>query len=69
MLEYRITLMGKGWLCMYISRECQTQDWQAHKMSCRGGRPVPIGLPFVISIQRSQLTYDRLAEVAEKFAR
>ena len=56
---------------MYMSshRKCQQKDWSSHKMKCRHGRPTPVGLPFVISLPSSQLTYSRLSSVAEKFAR
>ena len=49
--------------------ECQRRDWSCHKVRCRGGRPTPVGLPFVVSLPQSKLTYSRLASVAEKFAR
>ena len=52
-----------------LPRECQTKDWQAHRIVCRGGRPVPVGLPFVVSLPSSRLTYSNLATMAEKFAR
>ena len=49
--------------------DCQRRDWSYHRSKCRGGRPTPVGLPFVVSLPISQLTYSRLASVAEKFAR
>jgi hypothetical protein len=49
--------------------ECQRRDWNDHKVRCRGGRPTPVGLPFVVSLPQSKLTYSRLANLAEKFAR
>ena len=69
------------YMYMYITRiilnlytfphysDCQRRDWSYHRSKCRGGRPTPVGLPFVVSLPISQLTYSRLASVAEKFAR
>lgn len=38
-------------------------------MKCCKGRPTPVGLPFLICLPSSLLTYTRLASMAEKFAR
>jgi len=38
-------------------------------MRCREGRPVPVGLPFVVSLAASQLTYAKLSSMVEKMAR
>ena len=50
-------------------RLCQGKDWNEHRMKCWRAKPIPVGLPFVISLPASQLTYARLTECAEKFAR
>ena len=49
--------------------DCQRRDWNYHKIVFHGGRPTPVGLPFVISLPQSDLTYSRLASLAEEFAR
>ena len=54
---------------MLTCSDCQRRDWTYHKSRCRGGRPTPVGLPFVVSLPASKLTYSRLAAMAEKFAR
>ena len=53
----------------HTHRTCQSSDWSEHKLKCRGGRPVPVGLPFVVSLAASQLTYAKLSSMVEKIAR
>ena len=50
-------------------RECQQQDWASHRLHCRSNIRTPIALPFVISLPITSLTYDKIAEKAELYAR
>ncbi|XP_048344540.1 ubiquitin carboxyl-terminal hydrolase 19 isoform X1 [Sphaerodactylus townsendi] len=50
----------------YCNVECQRKHWHDHKTSCR---PENIGFPFLISVPESRLTYARLAQLLEGYAR
>lgn len=47
-------------------RGCQKTHWPDHKALCR---PENIGFPFLISVPESRLTYSRLAQLLEGYAR
>ncbi|XP_011407549.2 PREDICTED: ubiquitin carboxyl-terminal hydrolase 19-like [Amphimedon queenslandica] len=54
----------------YCSRKCQEDDWSRHRKRCnelRNNLEV-VGLPFVISLPITQLTFDNIADRAEKYA-
>ena len=41
-----------------------------HKVKCKSqSQPPTVGVPFIVSLPKSQCTYRKLADVAEKFAR
>lgn len=48
------------------SRLCQKTHWPDHKSLCR---PENIGYPFLVSVPASRLTYARLAQLLEGYAR
>ncbi|XP_069592470.1 ubiquitin carboxyl-terminal hydrolase 19 isoform X2 [Ranitomeya imitator] len=50
----------------YCNQVCQKTHWPEHKVSCR---PENIGYPFLISVPESRLTYSRLAQLLEGYAR
>ncbi|NWR41490.1 UBP19 hydrolase, partial [Regulus satrapa] len=50
----------------YCNVACQKTHWPDHKASCR---PENIGFPFLISVPESRLTYARLAQLLEGYAR
>lgn len=50
----------------YCNQVCQKTHWPEHKGSCR---PENIGYPFLISVPESRLTYSRLAQLLEGYAR
>lgn len=55
--------------CSYLpfpSRLCQKNHWPDHKGLCR---PENIGYPFLVSVPASRLTYARLAQLLEGYAR
>ncbi|XP_018116911.1 ubiquitin carboxyl-terminal hydrolase 19 isoform X3 [Xenopus laevis] len=50
----------------YCNQVCQKSHWPDHKTACR---PENIGYPFLISVPESRLTYSRLAQLLEGYAR
>ncbi|NXN15726.1 UBP19 hydrolase, partial [Indicator maculatus] len=50
----------------YCNVACQKTHWPDHKAQCR---PENIGFPFIISVPESRLTYARLAQLLEGYAR
>ncbi|XP_069499390.1 ubiquitin carboxyl-terminal hydrolase 19 isoform X2 [Ambystoma mexicanum] len=50
----------------YCNQVCQKTHWPDHKASCR---PENIGYPFLISVPESRLTYARLTQLLEGYAR
>ncbi|XP_053156920.1 ubiquitin carboxyl-terminal hydrolase 19 isoform X2 [Hemicordylus capensis] len=50
----------------YCNVGCQRTHWSDHKASCL---PENIGFPFLISVPESRLTYARLAQLLEGYAR
>ncbi|XP_063797176.1 ubiquitin carboxyl-terminal hydrolase 19 isoform X3 [Pseudophryne corroboree] len=50
----------------YCNQICQKTHWPEHKVACR---PENIGYPFLISVPESRLTYSRLAQLLEGYAR
>ncbi|XP_036850139.1 ubiquitin carboxyl-terminal hydrolase 19 isoform X5 [Manis javanica] len=50
----------------YCNQLCQKTHWTDHKGLCR---PENIGYPFLVSVPASRLTYARLAQLLEGYAR
>ncbi|XP_072928069.1 ubiquitin carboxyl-terminal hydrolase 19 isoform X2 [Hemitrygon akajei] len=50
----------------YCNQTCQMNHWSDHKNQCRAEN---IGLPFIISVQESRLTYSRLTQLLEGYSR
>ncbi|CAN0067815.1 unnamed protein product [Lampetra planeri] len=50
----------------YCNMNCQRNHWVEHKSQCE---PEAIGLPFLVSIPESRLTFHRLAQIMEAYAR
>uniref|UniRef100_T1J592 ubiquitinyl hydrolase 1 n=1 Tax=Strigamia maritima TaxID=126957 RepID=T1J592_STRMM len=51
----------------YCDQSCQRNHWTTHKTNCKF-QPELIGLPFLISMPRSQATYRKLCYMIEAFA-
>ena len=52
----------------YFCSKCQAGDWPRHKMTCRRTHDL-VGTPFIVSLPQSQLTYARLYDAADAYAR
>jgi ubiquitin carboxyl-terminal hydrolase 19 len=48
----------------YCSRECQQKDWNRHKNKCKMNIRTRIGLPFIISLPITCLTYSNIVSNA-----
>uniref|UniRef100_A0AAY4EH88 ubiquitinyl hydrolase 1 n=1 Tax=Denticeps clupeoides TaxID=299321 RepID=A0AAY4EH88_9TELE len=52
----------------YCNQTCQKNHWPTHKTQCRPNVE-NVGLPFLISVPESRLTYARLAQLLEGYSR
>ncbi|XP_050952088.1 ubiquitin carboxyl-terminal hydrolase 19 isoform X2 [Labeo rohita] len=52
----------------YCNQACQRNHWPNHKTTCRPNVE-NIGLPFLISVPESRLTYTRLTQLLEGYSR
>ncbi|XP_068160607.1 ubiquitin carboxyl-terminal hydrolase 19 isoform X2 [Antennarius striatus] len=52
----------------YCNQVCQRNHWPSHKGLCRSNME-NIGLPFMISVPESRLTYARLTQLLEGYSR
>uniref|UniRef100_A0A673LYX3 ubiquitinyl hydrolase 1 n=1 Tax=Sinocyclocheilus rhinocerous TaxID=307959 RepID=A0A673LYX3_9TELE len=52
----------------YCNQACQKNHWPNHKTTCRPNVE-NIGLPFLISVPESRLTYSRLTQLLEGYSR
>uniref|UniRef100_A0A672M2B8 ubiquitinyl hydrolase 1 n=1 Tax=Sinocyclocheilus grahami TaxID=75366 RepID=A0A672M2B8_SINGR len=52
----------------YCNQACQKKHWPNHKTTCRPNVE-NIGLPFLISVPESRLTYSRLTQLLEGYSR
>uniref|UniRef100_A0A672SW18 ubiquitinyl hydrolase 1 n=1 Tax=Sinocyclocheilus grahami TaxID=75366 RepID=A0A672SW18_SINGR len=52
----------------YCNQSCQKNHWPNHKATCRH-HVENIGLPFLISVPESRLTYTRLTQLLEGYSR
>ncbi|XP_051516081.1 ubiquitin carboxyl-terminal hydrolase 19-like isoform X4 [Myxocyprinus asiaticus] len=52
----------------YCNQACQRNHWPTHKTLCRTNVE-NIGLPFLISVPESRLTYTRLTQLLEEYSR
>ena len=53
------------------SRKCQEDDWSKHRKKCNEllTNLEGVGIPFIISLPITQLTFDNIADRAEKYAK
>ncbi|KAJ8016537.1 hypothetical protein DPEC_G00008270 [Dallia pectoralis] len=52
----------------YCNQVCQKNHWSNHKVMCRPNME-NVGLPFLISVPESRLTYARLSQLLEGYSR
>uniref|UniRef100_A0A3B3YP99 ubiquitinyl hydrolase 1 n=1 Tax=Poecilia mexicana TaxID=48701 RepID=A0A3B3YP99_9TELE len=52
----------------YCNQHCQRSHWPSHKSLCRPNSE-NVGLPFLISVPESRLSYARLAQLLEGYSR
>lgn len=52
----------------YCNQACQRNHWSNHKALCRPNSE-NVGLPFLISVPESRLTYTRLTQLSEGYSR
>uniref|UniRef100_A0A8C5QRT1 ubiquitinyl hydrolase 1 n=1 Tax=Leptobrachium leishanense TaxID=445787 RepID=A0A8C5QRT1_9ANUR len=65
-LEGKLKRCTRCYRVGYCNQNCQKSHWPDHKIACR---PENIGYPFLISVPESRLTYSRLAQLLEGYAR
>lgn len=53
---------------LHLSRACQRNHWPNHKGLCRPNME-NVGLPFLVSVPESRLTYTRLTQLLEGYSR
>ena len=64
-----ILVYGKEMCVLCVcSRQCQMRHWRTHKNVCQFRR-LPTGVPYVLSLPKSKLTFKRLAKLAEFYSR
>ena len=51
-----------------VPRACQKSHWAVHKGQC-GSSCENVGLPFLVSVPQSRLTYSRLTQLLEGYSR
>uniref|UniRef100_A0A674B565 ubiquitinyl hydrolase 1 n=1 Tax=Salmo trutta TaxID=8032 RepID=A0A674B565_SALTR len=52
----------------YCNQVCQKKHWSSHKVLC-GPNIENVGLPFLVSVPESRLTYARLSQLLEGYSR
>uniref|UniRef100_A0AAV2M1N9 ubiquitinyl hydrolase 1 n=1 Tax=Knipowitschia caucasica TaxID=637954 RepID=A0AAV2M1N9_KNICA len=52
----------------YCNQACQKSHWPHHKAQCRPHSEL-VGLPFLISVPESRLTYSRLSQLLQGYSR
>uniref|UniRef100_A0A6Q2YA53 ubiquitinyl hydrolase 1 n=1 Tax=Esox lucius TaxID=8010 RepID=A0A6Q2YA53_ESOLU len=52
----------------YCNQACQKNHWSNHKVMCRPNME-NVGLPFLVSVPESRLTYARLSQLLEGYSR
>lgn len=55
-------------LTFSFPRVCQRTHWPNHKGLCRPNTET-VGLPFLVSVSESRLSYARLAQLLEGYSR